>query len=149
MGTRERDKVSGQPPRTLSPVAVNLNDHQDCKLISTVGVQVQPGWGCGFKELRSWTNNLREREKGVGSRADVDGLGAGEELEGGIYDFEKGRKGVLVIFCNVTNYHTGSNLKQCTFIIPLFPWVRNLGVVFYFRVSHKTAVRCQAGLGSH
>ena len=65
MGTRERDKVSGQPPRTLSPVAVNLNDHQDCKLISTVGVQVQPGWGCGFKELRSWTNNLREREKGV------------------------------------------------------------------------------------
>lgn len=70
-------------------------------------------------------------------------------MEGGIYDFEKGRKGVLVIFCNVTNYHTGSNLKQCTFIIPLFPWVRNLGMVLYFRVSHKTAVRCQAGLGSH
>lgn len=76
------------------------------------------------------------------------GWRAEEELAGDMYGFEKGRKGVLVIFCNVTKYHTRSNLKQHTFIISLFPWVRNLGIVLYFRVSHKTAVRCQAGLGS-
>lgn len=77
------------------------------------------------------------------------GWGGCEAIEEAFMILRKEGRSELVIFGYVTNYHKRGNLKQDTFIIPSFPWVRNLGMVLYFRVSLETTVGCWAGLGSH